>query len=105
MEALIPGLIEAGMDCLEAMEVKAGMDLSKLKKQFGDKISFMGGMDVRTTVANDYKAIQEELETKLPIVMEGGGYILHSDHSILDQVEYKTYELFVEYGLGLGHYQ
>ena len=27
VEPLVPGLIEAGMDCLQAMEVKAGMDL------------------------------------------------------------------------------
>ncbi len=105
VEALIPGLIEAGMDCLEAMEVKAGMDLLKLKKQFGDRISFMGGMDIRTMASNDYKAIEAELKKKLPMAMEGGGYILHSDHSIPQQVEYETYKHFVEFGLEMGTYK
>lgn len=104
VESLVPGLIEAGMDCLEAMEVKAGMDLVKLKKQFGERIAFMGGMDVRTMVANDYKAIRAELEKKLPTAMENGGYILHSDHSIPQQVEYETYKCFLEYGLEMGIY-
>ncbi len=33
VEPLVPGLIEAGMDCLQAMEVKAGMDMLRLCKQ------------------------------------------------------------------------
>ncbi|MBI4720100.1 MAG: hypothetical protein HY770_02505 [Chitinivibrionia bacterium] len=45
VEPLLPGLIEAGMDCLQVMEVKAGMDCRRLKKMYGDKISFIGGIE------------------------------------------------------------
>jgi len=101
---LVPGLIEAGMDCLQAMEVKAGMDLVELKKAYGDRIAFFGGMDVRTLVANDRAAIQAELDRKLPVAMQGSGYILHSDHSIPNQVEYETYRFFRDRGLEMGRY-
>ena len=105
VEALVPGLVEAGMDCLQAMEVKAGMDLVKLKEKFDDKIAFMGGLDVRTMVANDRTAIQAELKKKLsPAIQGDGGYILHSDHSIPAQVEYETYKYFIELGLEMGTY-
>ncbi|MCK5820374.1 MAG: hypothetical protein KAH17_00745 [Bacteroidales bacterium] len=105
VEALLPGLVEAGMDCLQAMEVKAGMDIVKLKKQFGNKIAFMGGFDIRSLETNDFNLIQSELEKKLPIVMQDGGYILHSDHSIPDQVNFETYKYFVERGLEIGTYK
>jgi uroporphyrinogen decarboxylase len=105
VEPLVPGLIEAGMDCLQAMEVKAGMDLVKLKKLYGDRICFMGGLDVRTLVANDRKAIMAELNKKLPTAMAGGGYCLHSDHSIPDQVDYATYKFFLEKGIEMGTYR
>jgi len=104
IEPLVGGLIEAGMDCLQAMEVKAGMDLVSLKQAYGDRIAFMGGMDVRPLVANDRRAVEAELASKLPAAMAGGGYCLHSDHSIPDQVEYETYRFFVERGLELGTY-
>jgi uroporphyrinogen decarboxylase len=104
VEPLVPGLIEAGMDCLQAMEVKAGMDLVRLKKQYGDRLAFCGGLDVRPLVANDQAAIAAELDRKLPAAMAGGGYILHSDHSIPDQVEYDTYRFFLERGLATGRY-
>ncbi|HUS47133.1 MAG TPA: uroporphyrinogen decarboxylase family protein [Phycisphaerae bacterium] len=105
VEPLVPGLIEAGMDCLQAMEVKAGMDLVELKKAYGDRIAFMGGLDIRTLVANDRAAIQAELDRKLPVAMAGGGYCLHSDHSVPDQVEYETYRFFLERGLEMGTYR
>lgn len=104
IEPLIPGLIESGMDCLQPMEVKAGMDLLKLKQLYGSKIALMGGMDVRKLVSNNLEEVKNELDRKLPAAKEGGGYCLHSDHSIPNQVEYNTYKYFLEYSLKLGGY-
>jgi uroporphyrinogen decarboxylase len=105
VEPLVPALIEAGIDCLQPMEVKAGMDLVKLKKAFGDQIAFMGGMDARTLVSYDLAAVQAELETKLPAAMQNSGYVLQVDHSVPYQVDYDTYKFFVEKGLAMGTYK
>ena len=105
VEALVPGLIDAGMDCLQAMEVKAGMDLVKLKQAYGDRIAFFGGMDIRALETNDLTRVERELQAKLPTAMEGSGYILHSDHSIPHSVDYQTYRYFVDRGLEIGTYQ
>jgi len=104
VEPLISGLIEAGMDCLQVVEIKAGMDLLKIKKEYGKKIALCGGMDARNLVENNIEAIKKELHAKIPAVMTGSGYILHSDHSIPDQCEYETYRFFVDEGLSLGGY-
>jgi len=101
---LVPGLIEAGMDCLQAMEVKAGMDLPSLKKEFGDRIAFCGGLDIRTLESNDTEQVEAELQKKLPSAMEGSGYILHTDHSVSSRVEYETYKYFLERGREIGTY-
>jgi len=104
VEPLVGGLIEAGMDCLQAMEVKAGMDLVRLKKTYGDRIALMGGLDIRALETNDLSSVQAELDAKLPAAIEGGGYCLHSDHSVSTRVEYETYKFFVERGLEMGTY-
>ena len=99
VEPLVPGLIEAGMDCLQAMEVKAGMDLPKLFRKFGDKISFFGGIDVRALISNDRKRLDEEMDKKiLPVINNGGSYILHSDHSEPPDINYDTICYFLERG-------
>jgi uroporphyrinogen decarboxylase len=96
---LVPGLIEAGMDCLQAMEVKAGMDMPTLCKEFGHRISFCGGVDIRIVASNDRKRIDEELDRKIrPVLKAGSGFILHSDHSIPPEVEYDTLRYFFEHG-------
>ena len=104
VEPLVDGLIEAGMNCLQAMEVKAGMDLVHLKQRFGDRIALFGGMDIRTLETNNLARVKAELDAKLPAAMAGGGYILHTDHSVSSRVEYATYKFFLEYGLKLGQY-
>lgn len=105
VEALVPSLIEAGINCLQPIEVKAGMDLLKLKKQFGDRIALIGGMDERVLETNDRRAVEAELVSKLPAAMTGSGYVLQVDHSVSPLVEYETYRFFVERGLQIGTYR
>jgi uroporphyrinogen decarboxylase len=96
VEPLIPGLIEAGMDCLQAMEVKAGMDLLKIQQKYGEHIALMGGLDVRVLETNDLAKVDALIETKVKPALEYGGYIIYSDHSIPQSVEYDTYKYFLE---------
>lgn len=104
VEDFIPDLIDAGMDCLQALEVKAGMDLVKLKKMYGHRIAFCGGMDARTLESNDKERIKAEIDKNLPAAMGNSGYILHTDHSVSPLVEYESYRYFMEYGLKKGKY-
>ena len=105
IEPLLPSLIEAGIDCLQAMEVKAGMDLLRIYRAYGERIALMGGIDVRALYSNDKAIIDYELESKIPLVKEGYGYILHSDHSIPKEVQCETFEYFIQKGLELGRYK
>ncbi len=105
VEALIPSLIEAGINCLQPLEAKAGMDLLKLKKRFGDQIALIGGMDERILETNDCRAVEAELLSKLPQAMAGSGYVLQVDHSVSPLVDYTTYKYFVERGLEIGTYR
>jgi len=41
-------LIEAGYDCLHPIDTLAGLNLYELKKEFGERISFMGHIDTLT---------------------------------------------------------
>jgi uroporphyrinogen decarboxylase len=99
IEPLVPGLVEAGMNCLQAMEVKAGMDLRTLAPRFGDRIAFYGNMDIREIATNDRDRIRAELEAKLPVALkQSRGYILASDHSIPPDVDYETLKWFFNTG-------
>ncbi len=104
VEPLLPGMIDAGIDCLQAIEVKAGMDLLRIDRNFGDRIALMGGLDVRPVAANDLAGIDRELEAKLPLLKKHNGFIFHSDHSIPESTTLATYRYFLERGRELGKY-
>jgi len=87
---------------MQPIEVKAGMDLLRIKKNYGEKIALIGGMDERVLESNDLAAVRRELETKVPAAMAGGGYVLQVDHSVSNLVNYETYKFFVETGLKIG---
>ncbi len=104
VEPLLPHMLEAGIDCLQVIEIKAGMDLLRIDKDFGDKIALMGGIDVRKLYSNDRKEIDAELMSKIPEVKKHFAYCLHSDHSIPETVKYDTLKYFFERGMELGTY-
>lgn len=105
VKELIPILAEAGLDCLQPLEVKAGMDLVELKEEYGDIISFMGGIDVRVMADENPARIEEEIKRKITAAKKGGGYIYHSDHSIPKNISLERYKKVLELVRRYGSYE
>jgi uroporphyrinogen decarboxylase len=99
---LVPLYIEAGFDILNPLEVKAGMDIYKLKKDFGEVLTLWGGIDVRTIADPDPAVLEREIAAKVPMARQGGGYIFASDHSIPDNVSLQQYRGMLELGRKYG---
>jgi len=92
---LIPMFIEAGFDAIQPLEAKCGQDVRELKKQYDNQITFFGNIDIRK-LSGTREDVEEEVMGKLPIAMEGGGYIFHSDHSVPPTVSFENYCYAVE---------
>lgn len=98
---LIPDLIDLGIDVLNPIQADApGMEPEKLKKEFGEQLSFHGGIDIIKTLPegsiNDVRA--EVLERKR-VLGADGGYIMASSHHI--QVDTPLENIFAMYDLEL----
>jgi uroporphyrinogen decarboxylase len=53
IDAIIPDLIEAGADAINPIQANAaGMEAQSLKDRFGDKVSFVGGVDAQNLLVN-----------------------------------------------------
>jgi len=95
IESLIPKFIEAGFAAIQPLEAKCGQDVRVLKERFGNKITFFGNIDIRK-LSGTKADIEEEISSKLPIAMKGGGYIFHSDHSVPPTVSFDNYRYAIE---------
>ena len=93
---LVPIYVESGFDCLNPLEVKAGMDPLKLKKDFGDVLVLWGGIDVRKIADPDPAVLEKEIREKLPVLKKGGGYIFASDHSLADNISLRQFQWMLE---------
>ncbi|MFH1742433.1 MAG: uroporphyrinogen decarboxylase family protein [bacterium] len=96
VKSLIPQFLDAGVNVLNPIECKAGMDLVELKREYGRDLAFMGGIDVRAMANPDPKVIEEEIKRKFAAAMVDGGYIYHSDHSIPNNVSLQQYRRVLE---------
>jgi uroporphyrinogen decarboxylase len=85
MRPLIPDLIEIGMNVLNPVQSTCpGMDPLDLKKEFGDRIAFMGGVDTQDLLPHGTVAEVRSATERLIAGMtaDGGGYILAASHTI-----------------------
>jgi uroporphyrinogen decarboxylase len=85
---LIPMMIDAGLDGLHAVQPScAGMDLAKLKGDFGDRILFNGGIDSHhALIEGTPDSVRDETRRVLETMMPGGGYVAGASHdSILEE--------------------
>ena len=90
----IPLLVDIGLDALNPIEIKAGMDLLGLKRDYGGKLVLHGGADALKLDKPD--EIIPYIEQTLPIVKQNGGYVFSSDHSIPNTVSLDTYRQIVK---------
>ncbi len=93
---LIPGLLDAGIDCLQPLEAKAGMDIRELVPMYGDRLSFFGNIDMTVACTNDRALVEHEVLSKLEAGMSIKGYIFHSDHSVPPGVSWDTFRFMLE---------
>ncbi|MCD6334934.1 MAG: hypothetical protein J7M27_06340 [Candidatus Latescibacteria bacterium] len=98
----IPELIGIGLDALNPLEVKAGMDPIHLKKTYGKDLVLHGG--INAVLWDDPAAIQVEMKKVVPVMKESGGYIFSSDHSVPSSVSLNDFRQIVELAKELGSY-
>jgi len=81
-------LIDIGMDILNPVQPTAtGMDRMNLKKNFGDKISFWGGIDIQTTLPHGTaEEIKSEVIDAVNILGKNGGLVLAPAHNVQGDV-------------------
>jgi len=83
--AFIPDLLEIGLNMLEP--VQPCMDLAKLKANYGDRLSFWGGIDTQQLLPHGTPAeVKAEARRVIRTLGKGGRYIISPSQEIMDDV-------------------
>ncbi len=103
LRPIIPDLIEIGLNVLNPIQGNCpGMDPFNLKKEFGDKLSFMGGVDTQNLLP--YASVSEVRRTTEELIQamtaDGGGYILAASHTIPPETpDENIFAMYAEAGI------
>jgi uroporphyrinogen-III decarboxylase len=110
VSSILEDLVEIGLDALNPLEAKAGLDVVELRRRLGHRLAFCGNMDVIAWANATKDQLKQVVLTKLNAA-KGGGFIFQSDHSVPSDIPGENYDYVVklvrEYGtypLQLGEY-
>ncbi len=85
IDKILPDMVDAGLNCIQALETAAGVDLANLKETLGDKVSFMGGLDSSGVLSfGTPQDIAENVKKCIITAGQGGGYFVGPSNSILN---------------------
>jgi uroporphyrinogen decarboxylase len=84
---LINDFVVTGFDALNPLQPRAaGMEPAVLKREYGDRMSFLGGIDVQQTLRGSREGVRDEVCHRIRHYGPGGGYILAPSHNLFDDV-------------------
>ena len=94
---VIEPLLEAGVNAMHSMEPAAGMDIVKVRNQYGRRLAVLGGID-KHVLRRSREEIRRELEYKLQPLMQQGGTVFGLDHRIPNGTPLANYRYYVTLG-------
>jgi hypothetical protein len=90
IEQLIPLWLEAGINYVWPLEQAAGNDAVALRKKYGKDLILGGTIDKRV-LSKGKQAIKAEVMSKVPFLLESGGYFPTIDHVVPPDVTFENY--------------
>lgn len=94
--AVVPLLIESGINVLYPLEqCSEGMHPKCFREKYGQDLALWGGIDKRA-LAHGKREVEAELRSKLPGLVEQGGYIPQIDHLAPPDIPYENWLYYLE---------
>lgn len=103
---LLEDFIEIGVDIINPVQVSIdGMDVLHLKKTYGDRISFWGGIDTQHILPHgSVEDVRREVRQRIRELASGGGFVLAPVHNIQPDVPPENIRAMYQEAKDMGRY-
>jgi len=96
VDELLPDLIECGLDIFNPFQPEV-MDVFEIKKRYGDRLCFYGGISTQRTLPyGNIAEVKDEVNRLIDVVGENGGYIASPAHDIPADAKCKNIAAMIE---------
>ena len=94
---LLPSVVDWGVNCLWASESNMQMmDYRDIRAEYGRDLRLIGGLDL-DSLRFGKKSIKQEIDEKVPVLLNDGGYIPLADGRVRGNIPYENYKYYREY--------
>ena len=98
-------IVDSGIDCLDPIDPLAGMDLSRVKAEYGHRIALKGNVDCSNLMTfGTPEQVAEATKIALRAGAPNGGFILSSSNSIHSTVKPENYQAMIDTLEAFGNY-
>ncbi|MCF7928531.1 MAG: uroporphyrinogen decarboxylase family protein [Spirochaetales bacterium] len=101
---IIGSLAEIGVDVLNPLEPLPSMDWPQVKKDFGDRMAFMGGVDLKQALTGSADDVKADVQRCIETFGEGGGYVLTSANHMQSDIPPENIQTMFEAVKEFGRY-
>ena len=92
INSLLPMLVDAGIDALHPLDAAAGMDIAGVKREYGDRICVIGGIDCGDPLSHwPVDQLEDLVRETIRRLAPGGGWILSSSNTLHRSVKVQNY--------------
>ena len=105
VNSLLDDMVAAGVDAYQAIEPRAGMDLARLKQQYGGRLTLIGNVDCSTVLVDGpVEAVRAQTEEIIRTAAPGGGFLLSTSNSVHPGVRPECYLAMLDTARQVGTY-
>jgi len=104
---LLDDFVEIGVDILNPIQTSAGKmgNLAELKRRYGRNLVFCGALDTQRVLPyGTSEQVRQEVRRVIDLLGPGGGYLLASVHTIMDEVPPENILAMVDAAVEYGRY-
>ena len=103
IDPILEDLADTGIDALNNIQVRAGMDLARTKERIGDRVTLVGNVDATGIMCqSDQSKIADAIRDVIDTAGYDGGLIIATDHSFHEAVPSENVIYFINKAKELG---
>lgn len=97
MTPVLEAFLDCGVNVMHPFEPAAGMDMVAVRREYGDRVAMLGGID-KHVLRRSKDEIDRELQYKMQPLMRTGGTVFGLDHRIPNGTPLENYRYYVRRG-------
>lgn len=103
VDAVLEDLADLGIDAINNIQVRAGMNLKSVKDRIGDRVTIVGNVDATGIMCqSDKQLIADAISEVISTAGQDGGLIIATDHSFHEGIPTENVLYFLEKARELG---